>query len=168
MQNLNGDQNKRNHSRVLKRVNRRLCPIPSLEDDINKKWLETCNSNSNIWNGKKFRFHNYLWNDSSSKLTIHAGETDYKSYLGTNGSNCEQLLDLGLQTYGNKQACMSDAIGVGALLLSSDHQIILIRRSGSVGEHCGKLDIPGGHPEPEVMVSRIQVLGFHFYQLSDK
>ena len=143
--------------------NRKLCPNPSLEDDINKKWLETCNSNSNIWNGKKLRLDHYLWSDSSTKLIIHVGETDYKSYLGTNGSShCEQLLDLGLQAYGNKQACMSDAIGVGTLLLSCDHQIILIRRSTSVGEHCGKLDIPGGHPEPEVPESKVHVLYLSF------
>ena len=45
---------------------------------------------------------------------------------------------------------MSDALGVGAFVLTSDDYVTFIRRSERVGEAQGLWDIPGGHPEPEV------------------
>ncbi len=67
---------------------------------------------------------------------------------------------------------MSNAIGVGAITVTSDRWIVLIRRcsttylqsdkvsdndswissfsrAGWTGEHAGRVDRPGGHPEPE-------------------
>ena len=49
------------------------------------------------------------------------------------------------------QAYMSDALGVGAFLESSDGQVVLMKRGEHLAEAPGLWDIPGGHPEPQVM-----------------
>ena len=45
---------------------------------------------------------------------------------------------------------MSDALGVGAFLVSSDEQVVLMKRGEHLAEAPGLWDIPGGHPEPQV------------------
>ena len=45
---------------------------------------------------------------------------------------------------------MSDALGVGAFLVSSDDQVVLLKRGLHLAEAPGLWDIPGGHPEPQV------------------
>jgi len=47
---------------------------------------------------------------------------------------------------------MSDALGVGALMESSDGQVVLMKRAEHLAEAPGLWDIPGGHPEPKVIV----------------
>ncbi len=39
----------------------------------------------------------------------------------------------------------SDPLGVGAVVLSSDHHLVLLRRGAHVAEYAGVLDLPGGH-----------------------
>ena len=39
-------------------------------------------------------------------------------------------------------------------MITSDDQIVILKRSENVAEASGLYDVPGGHPEPEV---RIQV-----------
>ncbi len=41
-------------------------------------------------------------------------------------------------------------MGVGIVVVTSDGFIVMIKRSGSVGEGAGLVDVPGGHPEPKV------------------
>ena len=43
----------------------------------------------------------------------------------------------------------SSAIGVGAITITTDGFVILIRRALWTGEAAGKIDRPGGHPEPD-------------------
>ena len=45
---------------------------------------------------------------------------------------------------------MSDALGVGALVETADHQVVFLKRSENLAEEPGLWDIPGGHPEPQV------------------
>jgi len=40
--------------------------------------------------------------------------------------------------------------GVGCVLLTSDNQIVLLKRSGECAEAPLLYDVPGGHPEPGV------------------
>jgi len=47
---------------------------------------------------------------------------------------------------------MSDALGVGAFLESSDGQVVLLKRGEHLAEAPGLWDIPGGHPEPQVRI----------------
>ena len=43
----------------------------------------------------------------------------------------------------------SSAIGVGAIAITKDGFVVLIRRALWTGEAAGKIDRPGGHPEPD-------------------
>ena len=43
---------------------------------------------------------------------------------------------------------MSNAIGVGAICETIDGFVVLMLRSNWTGEGAGKIDRPGGHPEP--------------------
>lgn len=54
------------------------------------------------------------------------------------------------------QAYMSDALGVGAFLESSDGQVVLLKRGEHLAEAPGLWDIPGGHPEPQVTIGYIK------------
>ena len=49
---------------------------------------------------------------------------------------------------------MSDALGVGAFLESSDGQVVLMKRGEHLAEAAGLWDIPGGHPEPQVLMAK--------------
>ncbi len=45
--------------------------------------------------------------------------------------------------------CLARALGVSAVVVSSDQQIVLLKRSALVGEDPGKIDVWGGHIHPE-------------------
>uniref|UniRef100_A0A8C5E3L1 Nudix (nucleoside diphosphate linked moiety X)-type motif 22 n=1 Tax=Gouania willdenowi TaxID=441366 RepID=A0A8C5E3L1_GOUWI len=84
-------------------------------------------------------------------LTLTLGLTCYKDYLGTNwSSQVEELRQRGEVEYGDPLALLAQPLGVGAVLFTHDGHVVLIRRSQRVAEAGGQLDIPGGHPEPEV------------------
>ena len=59
-------------------------------------------------------------------------------------SDCRNVL--------NMQAYISDVLGVGAFLESSDGQLVLMKRAEHLAEAPGLWDIPGGHAEPRVMM----------------
>ncbi len=48
---------------------------------------------------------------------------------------------------------MSNCLGVGATALTQDDFVILMQRAQWTGEAPGKLDRPGGHPEPDLLLS---------------
>ena len=48
---------------------------------------------------------------------------------------------------------LADPLGVAGVLVTSDGQVIFHRRNHWVAEAAGKLDVPGGHPEPTVSYS---------------
>lgn len=88
---------------------------------------------------------------SEPLLTLRLGLTCYKDYLGTNWSNrASELCQLGETEFEDPWALLAQPLGVGAVLCTCDHQVVLIRRSHRVAEAGGLLDIPGGHPEPKV------------------
>jgi len=43
---------------------------------------------------------------------------------------------------------MSNTVGVGAITVTADDQVLLQRRAKWTGEWAGLVDRPGGHPEP--------------------
>jgi len=53
---------------------------------------------------------------------------------------------------------MSDALGVGAFLESCDDQVVLLKRGEHLAEAPGLWDIPGGHPEPQVIITVIIII----------
>lgn len=84
-------------------------------------------------------------------LRLQLGLTCYKDFLGTNWSQeAGNLQQRGRLEVGDPQALLAQPLGVGAVLVTSDGQVVMLRRSQRVAEAAGLLDIPGGHPEPKV------------------
>ncbi|XP_072023814.1 uridine diphosphate glucose pyrophosphatase NUDT22-like [Amphiura filiformis] len=129
-----------------KEYNRKI--LSTHETNIDTIWCARCDKNPHLYNGSKFRFHSIQ--QENQNITFCLGLTGYKEYIGTNwADNAKELQERGKGDYGNTQAYMSDALGVGAFVQTSDDYVIFMRRSQQVGEAQGLWDIPGGHPEPE-------------------
>lgn len=96
----------------------------------------------------KFR----LWGleRSDRGLVIALGPTDYFDYLATNYDvelNAT-LVKYGMTVHSDPDACLSNAIGNLAIVESADGQIAALQRSEDVATFAGRVDLPGGHPEP--------------------
>uniref|UniRef100_A0A8C5E357 Nudix (nucleoside diphosphate linked moiety X)-type motif 22 n=1 Tax=Gouania willdenowi TaxID=441366 RepID=A0A8C5E357_GOUWI len=127
---------------------------PALERHIEEVWTARLAKEPWLFNGTKFRLHSFRDVPSIRPLlTLTLGLTCYKDYLGTNwSSQVEELRQRGEVEYGDPLALLAQPLGVGAVLFTHDGHVVLIRRSQRVAEAGGQLDIPGGHPEPEVNV----------------
>ncbi|KAM9376393.1 uridine diphosphate glucose pyrophosphatase NUDT22 isoform 2-T2 [Pholidichthys leucotaenia] len=89
-------------------------------------------------------------------LYLRLGLTSYKDYLGTNwSSGASELRQRGEDEFSDPLALLAQPLGVGAVVCTRDGQVVMIRRSQSVAEAGGLLDIPGGHPEPKVVCERL-------------
>ena len=144
------------HIRLCDTFNRKTLP-EKFENDIHRTWSERLAANPKLWNGTKFRIESTVQDRNSNGVTFNLGITSYKDFIGTNWSpDARQILELGLKDFGNSQAYMSDALGVGSLVQTSDDYFILLRRSDQCGEAVGQLDIPGGHPEPKVFIISVE------------
>ena len=60
---------------------------------------------------------------------------------------------VGTPGFPDEFAFMSNCLGVGATALTTDNFIILMKRAKWTGESPGKIDRPGGHPEPDLIIS---------------
>ncbi|XP_061755641.1 uridine diphosphate glucose pyrophosphatase NUDT22 [Nerophis ophidion] len=153
----------------------------ALERHIEEVWTARVSKEPWLFNGAKFRLHSFhlapppglpsaaessgrtaSCQDSTGGersfgaparvLTLRVGLTSYKDYLGTNWSwRVEELCRRGEADFSSRQALLAQPLGVGAVMCTSDGQVVLIRRSQKVAEAGGKLDIPGGHPEPKAV-----------------
>ena len=107
---------------------------PELEAWIDKKWNEKLKtSGSKLWNGSKFRL------DSVENETINIGLTCYKDLHATNHNSPYKLED----------KFLANPFGTCGVLITSDDEVIVVKRASWVGENAGKLDLPGGHAEPD-------------------
>ncbi len=132
--------------------NKKTLPYPH-EENIDRVWEEKMKVNPKIWNGTKFRISSVEEHSENGNVIFNLGITDYKEFIGTNWApNAKELHMLGTRDFGNTQAYMSDALGVGSLVQTIDNQCILLKRSHHCAEAVGLLDIPGGHPEPKVII----------------
>lgn len=132
------------------KFNRQTIPDVTLNAKLEKTWQKRLESNSRLWNGTKFRIHSVL-TDNSGDLTFNLGVTCYKDFLSTNWADyADDLRTLGL-SHGDERMYLADAMGVGALVLTLDNKVILLRRSHHVAEAPGDWDVPGGHAEPEML-----------------
>lgn len=77
-----------------------------------------------------------------NRLTLSLARTNYQQLLYSNHIHEESRS-------GPAPEFRSRALGISAILLSSDDQIVLIKRSARVGESPGKLDVIGGHIGPD-------------------
>ncbi|XP_077466376.1 uridine diphosphate glucose pyrophosphatase NUDT22-like [Stigmatopora argus] len=142
-----------------------------LQHHIEEVWTARVSKEPWLFNGAKFRLHSFhaapentdsmhsqSTDDKETRplLTLRVGITSYKDYLGTNwSSRAAELRRRGEAELGNSQALLAQPLGVGAVVCTGDGQVVFIRRSREVAEAGGKLDIPGGHPEPKVVCERL-------------
>ncbi len=87
------------------------------------------------FNGKMARLGG--WRVQDHHLHIELETTDYKTLLF--GNHCADILAEGYE------AVLSGALGVSALVRSSDGQLVLMKRSAQVGEYPLCYDLFGGH-----------------------
>lgn len=125
-----------------------------LEESIDQIWNKRLAELPSMFNGTKFRLHSVAEKDD--KLFWHMGVSCYKDFQGTNLSdNALVLQSQGLSDFDDSQTYMSDALGVGALVLTVDDHMVLLFRSKNCGEDIGLWDRPGGHPEPKNIIGKI-------------
>ncbi|XP_077433618.1 uridine diphosphate glucose pyrophosphatase NUDT22 isoform X2 [Vanacampus margaritifer] len=146
----------------------------ALQRHIEEVWTARVSKEPWLFDGAKFRLHSFhdaqlssctpsLQNGDSTNhhvsaplLTLRVGLTSYKDYLGTNwSSRAAELRRRGEAELGSSQALLAQPLGVGGVVCTGDGQVVFIRRSQEVAEAGGKLDLPGGHPEPKVVCERL-------------
>lgn len=120
------------------------------ERNIDTVWHERLQQNPNLYNGNKFRLAKLLLESDCIKLYL--GLTCYRDFVCTNMAkeNTNLLNEYGRRHYNDHRACFSDALGEEAVVLSSDNQVVFVKRSNKVYEAAGQFALPGGHPEPDV------------------
>ena len=123
-------------------------PDETRENFINEIWLEKTKTNASLFNGTKFRLSSWEEKQKSSSndgkehktVEIHVGETDYKSFVGTNLA--EDWQDL-------PEKSLANPLGTAVFCVCEDGKVLALRRSQNVGEAAGMIVLAGGHPEPE-------------------
>jgi hypothetical protein len=126
----------------------------SLPNDIQKKLDEKWNELVHdaepgriLFNQSKFRLHSVEMkpneDDHSIRAILNLGLTDYKSFICTQ----QQNLPNDIRQYITEDH-LAHPLGVGALLITSDDQIVLIKRSSACMDLPNVYDLPGGHAEP--------------------
>ncbi|GFU20482.1 uridine diphosphate glucose pyrophosphatase NUDT22 [Nephila pilipes] len=133
--------------------------LPIISDTIENEWNKKLSTSNSIWNGSKFRLHRLELQEASifmlPEIKLLLGSTCYKDFIGTNcAPGSEMFVQQGEQDFNNCQAYMSDPLGVGGLVVTSDDNIIFIRRSGQCAEFPFLIDRPGGHPEPDDVIAK--------------
>ncbi|XP_060614406.2 uridine diphosphate glucose pyrophosphatase NUDT22 isoform X1 [Anolis sagrei] len=125
-------------------------PLLGDQIQIEATWAERCKQNPWLFDGDKFRLHSVKLD--GAVLTFLLGLTCYKDFVGTNlGDGAARLQQQGWEDFGDRQAYLAQPLGVGAMLHTADDKFVFLKRSLLVGEAPGKVDIPGGHPEPQVV-----------------
>jgi len=92
-----------------------------------------------IYDGELCRLNS--WDVEKGRLRLHLQKTSYKALLYSNQHAAEIVGQFGSE-------CLSRALGISLILVSSDGRLVLIRRSATVGESPGKIDVIGGHVTP--------------------
>lgn len=118
---------------------------PELRLSIEKRWREATAAQPRLWNQSKYRLAGHSF-DSAGRPQLQVGLTDYKDHMGTNLSlEVDKWVGDGEHRWDN----MSQCIGVGCWLITSDEKVVLVETASWKGEQGCKVDRPGGHAEPE-------------------
>lgn len=119
----------------------------ALENHMERLWQERLQKIPSLFNGLKFRLAGCNSTDEKGDRCVHLqlGSTDYREFQCTNMSVFRKnLVEYGREHFGDSDACLSNAVGVGAVLVTTDMHVVLMRRSQAVGESAGMVDVPGG------------------------
>ncbi|KAJ7307373.1 hypothetical protein JRQ81_009387 [Phrynocephalus forsythii] len=111
--------------------------LPGDQLEIERAWQARCRQNPWLFDGSKFRL---------SSVTTEGGITTFCL-----GLTCYKDFERGCRDFGDRRAYLAHPLGVGAMLHLADNRFLFLRRSQCVAEAPGKIDIPGGHPEPQVV-----------------
>ncbi|XP_005577530.2 uridine diphosphate glucose pyrophosphatase NUDT22 isoform X2 [Macaca fascicularis] len=129
-------------------------PLPGGDEAITAIWETRLKAQPWLFNAPKFRLHSATLAPIGSRgpqLLLRLGLTSYRDFLGTNwSSSAAWLRQQGATNWGDTQAYLADPLGVGAALATADDFLVFLRRSRQVAEAPGLVDVPGGHPEPQV------------------
>ncbi|KAK7104224.1 uridine diphosphate glucose pyrophosphatase NUDT22-like [Littorina saxatilis] len=140
--------------------------LPEDEASIETIWSNRLKENPRLFNGTKFRVHS-VSTDGSGVVTLNVSLTDYREYLGTNWApDVDKLQARGQRECGDPQAFLSDPMGVGAFVLTSDGHVIFLKRSLHCAEAPAMWDIPGGHAEPEELAGEKPISEIDMSQLT--
>ncbi|KAK6142074.1 hypothetical protein DH2020_012176 [Rehmannia glutinosa] len=129
-------------------------PDISLENSITEIWDRRVQQNPSLYNGLKFRYGGHTLGegaDSSQNTSVCLllGLTDYRTFVGTNLNPLwERFLFLSEDDWRRCQHT-SNPLGNGAIVVTSDEEVVVLQRSTNVGEFPGHFVFPGGHPEPQ-------------------
>ncbi|GJM94406.1 hypothetical protein PR202_ga11047 [Eleusine coracana subsp. coracana] len=139
-------------------------PDAALEESISEIWNQRLEQNPSLYNGTKFRYGGnalHYKDDSNQEYcaSLHLGLTDYRTFVGTNLNPLWEkflvpsdgnLFSFNLINLDDSVHCqhMSNPLGNGAIVETSDEKIIVLQRSYNVGEFPGYFVFPGGHSEP--------------------
>lgn len=119
-------------------------PLPDFDEDIEVEWTRRIEGNPGLFNGAKFRFAG-IAQASDGKAELQLGMTDYKTFIGTNMSPEWQSL---LARSNGQGHHMANTLANAALVSTQGGELIMLARSGNVGECPNVNCYPGGHPEP--------------------
>lgn len=126
-------------------------PDEKRENDIESIWKERIKLNPHLFNGTKFRLSSIkiIRNDvdvddvddeNIAIVEINVGETDYKSFVGTNLANDYESIP---------EKSLANPLGTAIFTICKDEKVLCLKRSEFVGEASGLIVLPGGHPEPQ-------------------
>ena len=116
---------------------------------IDEMWNAKLEGGAKLFDQSKFRLRRIGWEGRCVRLEL--GLRGYKEDIGTHRRPEKELAALeaaGAATHGEPRAHLSCALGCEAILLTSDRQVVLLRRSDKTATHSGLYNGPSGHPEP--------------------
>lgn len=82
-------------------------------------------------------------------VSLHLGLTDYRTFVGTNLNPLWEFFLVPSEDDSVHCQHLSDALGNGAIVETSDKKIIVLQRSYNVADFPGYYVFPGGHSEPQ-------------------
>ncbi len=112
----------------------------SIEEAWNTRQVDAQQRGRILYPGRLCRLIDCRIQDDNLHLTL--GATDFRELVGTNLSHPEWFRNLG-PTY------LSNALGVHAVVSSSDSKLLIYKRSSLVAEYPNFYDVCGGHVEPD-------------------
>jgi len=105
-----------------------------MEREIDDLWQEL--RTDHCYNGKLARLD--FWQAQDGALQLRLSSSDYRTLLYSN-RNVQRIA----QVWG--ESFYSRALGISAVVVSQDRQILLMQRSETVGEYPNCFDVFGGH-----------------------
>ncbi|KAK4408871.1 Nudix hydrolase 9 [Sesamum angolense] len=138
-------------------------PDVTLENSISEIWDKRVQKNPSLYNGLKFRYGGHTLSgraDSFQKtdFCLHLGLTDYRTFMGTNLNPLWERFLIPSEDDWRRCQHTSNPLGNGAIVETSDQEIVVLQRSTNVGEFPGHFVFPGGHPElaSEIVVYHVE------------